>query len=227
MTGSDPLLIAPYGAPDGTNDLTPTCDGGSPALRADAARNRVRLLEAASRLVAESGAANLTMEAVATAAQVGKGTVFRRFGDRTGLILALLDHNEQRFQAAFLSGPAPVGPGAPALDRLHAFGPAALRHEWTHSDLYLAAWTEPGRNNAVPATRLRLRHLALLLREAGADGDIELLAQTLMNYLDVALVHHLVTVRGMTLERLESGWRDLVDRLAAPAPAGRPGGEAA
>ncbi|MFF2846491.1 TetR/AcrR family transcriptional regulator [Streptomyces sp. NPDC058001] len=222
MTGFDPPLIASYDAPDGKTELALTPDGEPPALRADAARNRVRLLEAASRLVAECGAANLTMEAVATAAEVGKGTVFRRFGDRTGLLLALLDHNEQRFQAAFLSGPPPMGPGAPALDRLHAYGPAALRHEWTHRDLYLAAWTEPGRNNTVPATRLRLRHLALLLREAGADGDIELLAQTLMNYLDVALVHHLVTVRGMTLERLETGWSDLVTRLATPAPTSTP-----
>src|SRR4051812_47463571 len=62
-------------------------------LRADAARNRARLLEAAARLIAEHGVAGVTMEAVAAAAEVGKGTVFRRFGDRTGLLLALLDHS--------------------------------------------------------------------------------------------------------------------------------------
>ncbi|MCZ9343737.1 TetR/AcrR family transcriptional regulator, partial [Streptomyces sp. TRM76130] len=78
-----------------------------PCLRADAARNRARLLEAAARLVAEHGAAGVTMEAVAAAAQVGKGTVFRRFGDRTGLLMALMDHSEKKFQAALLSGPPP------------------------------------------------------------------------------------------------------------------------
>src|SRR5689334_14040191 len=98
-----------------------------PCLRADAARNRARLLEAAARLIAEHGAAGVTMEAVAAAANVGKGTVFRRFGDRTGLLMALLDHSERKFQASILSGPAPLGPGAPPVERLRAFGCAALR----------------------------------------------------------------------------------------------------
>ncbi len=51
-------------------------------LRADAARNRTRLLEVAERLAAERGIANVTMEDIACGAGVGKGTVFRRFGDR-------------------------------------------------------------------------------------------------------------------------------------------------
>lgn len=76
-------------------------------LRADAARNRALLLDAASRLLVRCGAANLTMESVAAAAGVGKGTVFRRFKDRTGLLIALLDHREALLQAAFLTGPPP------------------------------------------------------------------------------------------------------------------------
>ncbi len=104
-----------------------------PCLRADAARNRARLLEAAARLIAEHGVAGVTMEAVAAAAQVGKGTVFRRFGDRTGLLMALLDHSARQLQAATGSPvgaePAllpPLRPGtahacrdAPAADRAH------------------------------------------------------------------------------------------------------------
>src|SRR3954470_2927711 len=81
-----------------------------PCLRADAARNRARLLEAATRLVAEHGAAGVTMEAVAAPASVGKGTVFRRFGDRTGLLTALLDHSEKTFPAAFVTVRGHLGP---------------------------------------------------------------------------------------------------------------------
>ncbi|WP_159062424.1 TetR/AcrR family transcriptional regulator, partial [Streptomyces caniscabiei] len=119
--------LPPFPAPqdpdplDGLLNLTPTATD-QPRLRADAARNRTRLLEVAARLAAECGAANLTMEAVATAAEVGKGTVFRRFGDRFGLMVALLDHQERELQAAFLSGPPPLGPEAPPVDRLRAFG---------------------------------------------------------------------------------------------------------
>jgi AcrR family transcriptional regulator len=169
----------------------------------------------AAKLAGERGAANLTMEAVAAAAEVGKGTVFRRFGDRTGLLLALLDHHERELQAVFLTGPPPVGPDAPPIERLRAFGGAVIRHEHAYRDLYLAARADACRRHTSPAALLRLSHLCMLLRRAKADGDIELLAQMLLGYLDVTLIDHLITRRGMTLERLQAGWTDLVGRLVA------------
>ncbi|MER5469109.1 TetR/AcrR family transcriptional regulator [Streptomyces sp. NPDC002685] len=187
-------------------------------LRADAARNRARLLEAAARLVEEQGVAKLTMEGVAIAAAVGKGTVFRRFGDRTGLLMALLDHTEQRFQAAFISGPAPLGPGASPVERLHAFGSHALRQTSEQLDLYLAAEPDASRRFTSAPYRVRFMHVCMLLRQAssGSGTDIELVAQTLMGYLDPALIGHLTRQRAMPPERLESGWRDLVDRTVGP-----------
>ncbi|MBC2868360.1 TetR/AcrR family transcriptional regulator [Streptomyces mexicanus] len=184
-----------------------------PCLRADAARNRARLLDAASRLVAEHGAAGVTMEAVAAAAKVGKGTVFRRFGDRTGLLTALLDHSEKKFQAAFLSGPAPLGPGAPPVERLRAFGCAALRRAADDLELQLAAEPCPDRRFVVPARRVRYGHVVMLLRQAVPDADCEILAQTLMGYLEPALIHHLTRQCKMPMERLQKGWYDLVARV--------------
>ncbi|MEH0548569.1 TetR/AcrR family transcriptional regulator [Streptomyces sp. B21-105] len=187
--------------------------GDEPCLRADAARNRARLLDAAARLIAEHGAAGVTMEAVASAANVGKGTVFRRFGDRTGLLNALLDHSERRFQAAFLSGPPPLGPGAPPVERLRAFGFALLARSVDQLDLQLAAEPGPDRRHSVPVRRVHHRHLAVLLRQALPGADDELLAHTLMGYLNPVLVHHLTRQCGMPPERLEAGWSDLVDRI--------------
>ncbi len=184
-------------------------------LRADAARNRARLLEAAARLVAERGADGLTMEAVAVAANVGKGTVFRRFGDRTGLLSALLDHSERKLQTAFLTGPPPLGPGAPPAERLRAFGAAVLRRGVEELDLQLAAEADAGRRFVHPARRVLHQHVTLLLREAVPDADCELLAHTLMAQLDAALIHHLTRQRGMPLARLEAAWGDLVDRVTA------------
>ncbi|WP_280453562.1 TetR/AcrR family transcriptional regulator, partial [Nocardia brasiliensis] len=83
-----------------------------PTERADAARNRQLLLDAAQQLVREHDVDSLTMDALAKRAGVGKGTVFRRFGNRSGLLLALLDHSERKFQHAFMFGPPPLGPGA-------------------------------------------------------------------------------------------------------------------
>lgn len=189
--------------------------GDEPCLRADAARNRARLLDAAAKLIAEHGAAGVTMEAVAAAANVGKGTVFRRFGDRTGLLTALLDHSERKFQAAFLTGPPPMGPGAPPVERLRAFGHALLRRTVDELDLQLAAEPDPARRYSVPARRVLHGHLLLLLRQAVPAADCELLAHTLMGYLNPALVHHLTRQCGLPTARLESGWVELVDRLTA------------
>ncbi|WP_338703922.1 TetR/AcrR family transcriptional regulator [Streptomyces sp. Q6] len=210
--------LPPFPAPQEPAEQPQLLDVGTGAddergLRADAARNRARLLEAAARLIAEHGAAGVTMEAVAAAASVGKGTVFRRFGDRNGLLMALLDHSVKQLQADFLGGPAPIGPGAPPIDRLHAFGAALLRRSAEQLDLFLAAQPDPTRRFAHPTHRLYVTHVTYLLRQIVPDADCELHAQALMGYLDPALLHHLTQQRGMPLERLEAGWTDLVARV--------------
>ncbi|MDX2876058.1 TetR/AcrR family transcriptional regulator [Streptomyces ipomoeae] len=198
MNESPPPFPAPQDLEplDGLIDLA-TTPADQPRLRADAARNRTRLLEVAARLADECGAANLTMEAVANAAEVGKGTVFRRFGDRFGLLVALLDHHERELQAAFLTGPPPLGPDAPPAERLRAFGAAVIRHEYAHRDLYLAARADASRRHTSPAELLRLNHLCMLLRLAEAKGDIELLARTLLGYLDIGLVDTPVSINNL------------------------------
>ncbi|HEY1158568.1 MAG TPA: helix-turn-helix domain-containing protein, partial [Arthrobacter sp.] len=71
------------------------------AERSDAARNRERLLLAARELIEQGGVGALTMGRLAEHAGVGKGTVFRRFGSRAGLMLTLLNDSEAAFQARF------------------------------------------------------------------------------------------------------------------------------
>ena len=53
----------------------------------------------------------VTMDAVAAKAGVGKGTVFRRFDSREGLMGALLNASETDWQASVMSRPAAAGPG--------------------------------------------------------------------------------------------------------------------
>ena len=66
-----------------------------PHERGDAARNRALLLDTARRLIAARGPDTLTMDEIAAAAGVGKGTLFRRFGSRAGLMIVLLAEDEQ------------------------------------------------------------------------------------------------------------------------------------
>ncbi|MGH3367930.1 MAG: TetR/AcrR family transcriptional regulator, partial [Nocardioidaceae bacterium] len=105
----------------GRNRLPVLEVGGVVRERADAARNRLRILAAAERLFASRGVAGVTMDDVAAEAGVGKGTLYRRFGDKGGLAVALLDQRERELQQAMLSGAPPLGPGAPAKVRLAAF----------------------------------------------------------------------------------------------------------
>ena len=142
----------------------PVFGGDAPKERADAARNRLRILEAASGLVDEKGIEHVSMEDVACKAGVGTGTLYRRFGDRTGLVLALLDEHTRDFQNALISGPPPLGPGAPASERLRAFGDGYLDLMETHADLLVAASTSDmdGRG----PLSLYATHLGILLREA-------------------------------------------------------------
>ncbi len=149
--------------PHVNSPLLPLVDAEIPE-RCDAARNRKLLLDAAADLVAERGVDAVTMEAVAAKAGVGKGTVFRRFGSRSGLMNALLDHTERELQHAFMFGPAPLGPDAPPLDRLIAFGRARLDMVTVQGDVLRAAEGSPDVRFGGPARAVSLRHVVTLLQ---------------------------------------------------------------
>jgi AcrR family transcriptional regulator len=69
--------------------------GGARHLRRDAEANRCRIMEAASALMAERGL-SVPLEDIAAAAEVGIGTLYRRFPTREALIEAIF---EQRFES--------------------------------------------------------------------------------------------------------------------------------
>ena len=59
-------------------------------LRADAARNRTRVLDAARTAFAEAGL-DVGVEEIARRAGVGKGTLYRRFPTKEALVRAIFD----------------------------------------------------------------------------------------------------------------------------------------
>jgi len=182
-------------------------------LRADAARNRAKVLAAAERLFAEHGPTCVTMDAVAAEAGVGKGTVFRGFGDRAGLVLALLTEHERRLQEDIIRGPAPLGPGAPPVERLIAFGERLFEHYAQYGELIAAAETSVGvRYRSAPFAVYRA-HVQALIREAAPEADWEYLADALMASLRVDHVRYLRQIRELDEERLAAGWADLVRRV--------------
>lgn len=130
-------------------------------LRADAARNRERVLEAAERLFADGDAQQVTMEDIARAAGVGRATLYRRFPSPAAVALALLDEHERRLQADIIRGAPPLGPGAPPAERLAAFYAAMVDLLERHLHLALGAETGSARfsTGAYGFWRLHVRTL--------------------------------------------------------------------
>ncbi|MGW1373084.1 TetR/AcrR family transcriptional regulator [Streptomyces sp. NPDC002446] len=115
--------------------------------RKDAARNRAAVFAAADTLFSQCGSPEeVTMADIAAAAGVGKATLFRAFGDRTGLIRALYEARLEPVRNAVEEGPPPLGPATPPLERV----PALL--------------------DAVLCFKLDNRHLALALEGTGTDS---------------------------------------------------------
>ncbi|MBV9139633.1 MAG: helix-turn-helix transcriptional regulator [Pseudonocardiales bacterium] len=160
-----------------------TIGSGPPKERADAARNRARILQAAERLFTQHDLNAVSMDQIAAEAGVGKGTLFRRFGDKAGLAAALLDAREHELQHRIIAGPPPLGPDADPAERLVAFLTAYSEFLDTHLNLvHLSETASPGARYRIGAYRFWHQHTAILLRAARPDlaADADQLAHALL-----------------------------------------------
>ncbi|HEX8008005.1 MAG TPA: helix-turn-helix domain-containing protein [Trebonia sp.] len=202
-----PLL--PWGTPD--------AERADRAERADAVRNRRHLLKVARDMLAEHGADRLTMDGLAERAGLGKGTVFRRFGTRAGIFHALLDEEERAFQEQVLSGPPPLGPGAPPLDRLIAYGGARASFMVSNHEIARAALDSNQPRPAGRQTPISQVHIRMLLGQMDlGPADLDLLAVQLTAALDGPLLLYLSgsDLAGPDVaERIARSWEDLIRRV--------------
>lgn len=191
--------------------------------RADAARNRAAILAATEELLVREDAEHVSIDAVAAAAGVGKGTVFRRFGSRAGLLRALVEDRMDGLSRQIRSGPPPLGPGAPPVERLTAFFDAVIAVASRNSALISAyEYAAAGPQRAAAAEHANdayawwYEHLAGLIEQARPDLDAELVGHVLLGAL------HAPPIRALLAEgaadRVRRTMRRLVtDLLAAPA----------
>ncbi|HEY8699406.1 MAG TPA: TetR/AcrR family transcriptional regulator [Arthrobacter sp.] len=84
---------------------------------------RQKLFEASMELIGERGAASVTVDEIAAAAGVSKGTVYYNFGSKADLIAQLLRHGVDILKARLVSAGTSVATapgGGPGLDPLLA-----------------------------------------------------------------------------------------------------------
>ncbi|MFE1242023.1 TetR/AcrR family transcriptional regulator [Streptomyces tendae] len=192
--------------------------------RKDAARNRAAVLAAADALFTDcENPDDVTMADVAAAAGVGKGTLFRAFGDRVGLVKALYEARLEPLGRAVETGPPPLGPGAEPQRRVTALLDALLRFKLDNRGLALAL-EATGNDSPYGAEHYERWHTLLrsVLEEVPGLADGEFAAHALLAAVRADLVEHLAGRRGVPRERMRAQLADYTARVLGTTAPARP-----
>jgi AcrR family transcriptional regulator len=193
--------------------------------RRDAAANRERILQTAEKLFTEHGVANVNMADIAQAAQVGKGTLYRRFTNKAELCLALMDTQMVEFQNGILSRLQQMSAqNTPKMDQLDQFIDALIYFTDAHAPL-LCEVQRAGLLQEHDPDGLELPHFwqymtvngllraAVLNHEISETLDIDYLADAILAPLKADIFYYQREVRRFSLERISTGLRLLLDGL--------------
>jgi AcrR family transcriptional regulator len=150
-------------------------------MRVDALRNQRMIVDVASRLLCVYGP-EISMDAIASEAGVGKGTLFRRFGDRDGLIRAVVDEQTEQWwedvQARAADESVPARERALRLvDELFDLIVMRLRPLMTAMERVSCSGPPPW-----------LGRLAALIAEVRPDADAEFLAKVVIGAMRSEMV---------------------------------------
>ncbi|MFG2999670.1 TetR/AcrR family transcriptional regulator [Streptomyces sp. NPDC048340] len=172
--------------------------------RADALRNREAVLAAADALFAASSSPqNVSMDDIAAAAGVGKGTLFRRFGDRAGLIGAVIAARLEPLQQAVQE--AQGAAGSPPRQRVLDLLDASLRFKIENRNLMSAA-EDAGLSSPYRAGHYDWWHgiLRTALDRVPEVHEADFTAHALLAAIRADLVAHLIDDLKMTPEGLRA-----------------------
>ena len=148
-------------------------DEGEPAAvrkpRADAERNRIRLLETAKAAFAEKGSA-ASLDEIARIAGVGAGTLYRHFPTRDALIEAVYRHETEQLVTAASRLAETQAPIAALREWLHLF----VDYMATKHGMYDALNSIVGGTSELysASAEQMTQAIAKLIDRAAASGDI-------------------------------------------------------
>jgi AcrR family transcriptional regulator len=136
--------------------------------RADAVRNRARIVETARAVFAERGS-DASLEEIARGAGVGIGTLYRHFPTRDDLVVAVFHDQVDELQARAEELLASDAPGDALASWLHE----QLRHAASCRGLGAEAMLAMLADRGEPSACEAMRHAgATLLARAQAAGDV-------------------------------------------------------
>jgi AcrR family transcriptional regulator len=184
---------------------------------------RTKMLEAAERLLDESADGDISTRAVCEAVGVGAPVLYRLFGDKAGLLSAVVDHGFDRYLAAKRAAEPSADPVRDLREGWDTHVAFALAHPTVYRLMFSPAFA------TVPAAAAEaLRVLREVLDRCAAAGRLgvppEIAAQTIMS-ANVGVALSLVTQPDVyTDSGLSTRVRDAVHArvLVSDAPAPRP-----
>ena len=203
----------------------PLCNGrervAERKARKDAVRNREAVLAAADDLFANcESPENITMADVAAAARVGKATLFRAYGDRTGLIRALYTARLQPLAEAVEAGPPPLGTETPPRERILAVLDALLCFKLENRRLALAL-EEGGSGSPYQGAGYAKWHglLKAMLEQIPGLDECDFAAHALLAAIRADLVEHLAGPENVAPETIRAQLALFVSRvIGSPSP---------
>ncbi|MFI8448736.1 TetR/AcrR family transcriptional regulator [Streptomyces erythrochromogenes] len=185
--------------------------------RADAQRNREAVLAAADALFAASSSPHgVSMDDIAAAAGVGKGTLFRRFGDRAGLIAAVITSRLEPLRRTVRE--VQERPGSSPRQQVADLLDAALTFKIENRNLMSAA-EDAGISSPYQAQHYGWWHETLrtaLGRIPGVHAP-DFTAHALLAAIRADLVAHLIDERKMSPEELRSSLAAHLDNVLGAA----------
>jgi AcrR family transcriptional regulator len=158
-----------------------TMSNAAKDARAPRANSREKILDAAERLVAQSGVASLTYDALARSTGISRGGILHNFKSKDDLVAAMVDRLMVRFDSAERNE---RGDDISPLEAYLKGGLKSSSEDLTLSSVLLtAAMNDPSRLKQIQA---QFRSgLTRFMDEPGLDGVILALASDALILLDV------------------------------------------
>lgn len=180
--------------------------------RADAVKNRALLLETAKRLFAEQGVADVTMSAVADAAGVGKGTLYRHFENKLALSMAMLDQDQRDLQDRTLER---MRETQNHLDTLQWFIEEVLQFTDRNGELLCVNAGEHGPLGSLahPAHWWWRQTIRGLVAQVNPICNADYVADSIFILLDVHNIYFLQKERGYSIQQITSNMQQMITQM--------------
>jgi len=190
--------------------------------RDDSYRDQMRekIIGVATKLLAAGGREAVSTRAVATAAGTQAPTIYRLFGDKDGLLAALLDHG---FTTYVEAKPA-IDAGADPLEDLRAGWDLHLDFGLANPDLFALMYGEPRRTPRPAAAEAGLAILRERIRRLAAAGRLAVSEDLAVEMVHAAGCGLVLTLLAVEPDRRdpqlsEAMFRSLVAGITTDAPA--------